>query len=74
MKKSTFRIIKGIFLMGFLLLFGMFVFILAKQQAAAAHESNIAGDDEPSGRITPSSLKQIGFEYNSSDSSDNSTV
>jgi hypothetical protein len=74
MRKSTFRIIKGIFLMGLLLLFGMFVFLLAKQETAAAHESNIARDDEPSGRITLGSLKQIGFEYNSPGNADNSTV
>lgn len=67
MKKSTFRIIKSIFLLGFLFLFGLFVFLLTKQETAAGNETNLAGDDETNGRVMLGGLKQIGFEYNSTE-------
>jgi hypothetical protein len=60
--------------MGFLFLFGMFVFLLVKQQTAAVNESNIARDEDMSGRILPGGLKQIGFEYNSTDEDTSSSA
>ena len=58
----------------FLFLFGMYVFMLARQRIALARGSSVAGDGEASGRITPGSLRKIGFDYNSPDNADNSTV
>jgi len=52
----------------------MYVFMLARQRIALARGSSVAGDGEASGRITPGSLRKIGFDYNSPDNADNSTV
>jgi len=70
MKKSSFRIFKCIFLAGFLLLFGAFVFLMFKQ-----HDSNVSNDvsatDEGHlGKVSSEGQRRIGFEYKNEERSD----
>lgn len=67
MKKSTFRIIKSIGIFLFLIVFGVFIFLLIKSESVREGEIVSSTDsyaqDSDTGVETSSDNKPIGFEY-----------
>lgn len=67
MKKSTFRIIKSIGMFLFLLLFGIFIYAIARTENIERNELAVSPESEPQdldALLTPPvENKPIGFEY-----------
>jgi hypothetical protein len=67
MKKSTFRIIKSIGMFLFLLLFGVFIYAIAKTDTIERNELAVSPESEPQDLDVllkrPADDRPIGFEY-----------